>query len=145
MINFNVFKFSSALHLVETEESLSALKFDKGDLSDEEKAALREDFLKFVGEQCAELELTACKDRLKRMGNHLGRNIDWNEWHTLVRTLRETMIDSLKGIACYYYPPDRAEIYWRFMDQWGPILRKFPSLTEEAMAAVDCYALESNS
>jgi hypothetical protein len=145
MINFNVFKFCSALHMMESEESLSGLRAGQGDLSDEEKTQIREIFFDFIGEHCAELELKACKDRLERMENHLNRQIDWNEWHTLVRTLRETMIDNLKGIACYYYPPNRAEIYWRFMDQWEPMLRKFPGILEEAMAAVDCYALDKNT
>ena len=48
MINFNVFKFSTARHMAEVEETLSAT------LGDEEKVNLR-DFLKFVDEQCAPL------------------------------------------------------------------------------------------
>jgi hypothetical protein len=145
MINFNIYKFCIALHMAESEECLSGMSQSDGHLTPEQSDELTKKFFPFVDEQCAELGLQACRDHLKRMQQHLGHGIEWSEWYALVRTLREMIVDGLKRVACYYYPQERAEIYWRFMDQWGPILAKFQSATEEAMHAVDCYALDKNT
>ncbi len=141
MINFNVFKFCSALHMVEVEETHCRIKPQDATLDDEEKVKLRDDFLKFVAEQCAPLNLKPCSERIQRLREHLKYQLNWQEWHSDVRTLRETMIDSLKGIYCYHYPADRALGYVNFSEEWKRAIEKFPSAIDDAEAAVDCYAL----
>ena len=144
MINFNVFKLSGFLTMVQISESAAGFKPNLEKLPDEEKEVWPKVFKEGL-EECELLHLTATCTRIEHMKEHLVSGLTWIEWRKELQVLRETMTDDLKSVFCYKYPSAKADVYWAFMNQWGLALKKFPSVTEEAMSAVDCYALEQNN
>lgn len=134
MINFNVYKLCTFLHMLEVTDHALSLQDGSINLSENDKAEYAAP-LNFGEEQCKPFDLNATLNRIQRIRDHLGRDpITTAELQMDMRTLRETFIDDLKEVYCCHYPVKKADVYWAFMDQWKPILVNFPSALEAVAA-----------
>lgn len=61
-----------------------------------------------------------------------------------VRVLRETLSGELGKCMFYHYPPDKLRVMQGFYPSWKRINEAFPTAKDEALAAIDCYALGHN-
>jgi hypothetical protein len=62
-----------------------------------------------------------------------------------IRALREAFESGIKYSCFYHYPKDKAALLKKFPGDWNDAVKAFSKCREDALAAVDCYALGQNT
>jgi hypothetical protein len=88
------------------------------------------------------------RDRLQAFEGMLGNAAlpRWTDYEAEARFLRQTLQTELANSKFYYYPPDKVEYLDKFIVDWAlKDHRLNPSVREQALAAIDCYALNQST
>ena len=97
--------------------------------------------LQFSTHLADQLELQAVHDRIDIFRHRVGGEISIHDFLSEVRVLRETFEQNLQFRHFYRYPQAKAMMVAMAEPEWKRITDAFPDLKEDAMAAVDCFAL----
>ena len=98
------------------------------------------DLLQVAEDRFKVIELQAATDRISRFRRALWQGIDYEQYKTELKYLREAIEDGLKERYVYYYPAEKAKLLRAFEEDWKPILVKFPSVMDDGLRGIDCYA-----
>jgi hypothetical protein len=92
---------------------------------------------------CKKLKAQAALDRITALKSELAFSRDIANGHvaTELRVLREILQSELSRSHFYHYPPAKAALLLDFATDWEGIIKAFPDVKEEALAAIDLYAL----
>lgn len=92
-----------------------------------------------------EMGLEATHDRIELIGNFLDINkaleLDKSWAASQLKTLVEIVEGEIKRQHFYHYPRLKAELVLKADKDWAAVLRAFPSVGDDVLAATDCYAL----
>lgn len=98
-----------------------------------------------VSELATQLGLDATRHRIMLFSTSLDFNMKPEDFTIEARVLRETLSGELSKCMFYHYPPDKLRVMFGFYPSWKRIHEAFPLAKEEALAALDCYALGHNT
>jgi hypothetical protein len=103
-------------------------------------------WLQFATQQANTMELQAVHDRIEIFNRKLlFQPLTLQDLLAEVRTLRETLESGIRFKRFYLYPEVKGQLYVKFEADWRAVIEGFPRTTQEAKAAVDCYALGHNT
>lgn len=145
MINYQVFGLCQLLRGLYVEEFDLRLRFQSDDAVPEELRIGMVDMLKSAFLEIQWLGLDAARDRLHHFNKSLEDTILVHEYLREVHTLRQAIEDGLRHRCFYHYPKEKAEPLLSFEKDWEKVITAFPSNKEDALAALDCWALEKNT
>jgi hypothetical protein len=86
-------------------------------------------------------EASSAKKRITNFNKELKRGMSWRMLGFQCKVLREAFTEDLKDQLIYRYFDDKAKIFSKWKEDWSRITEKFPSVSEDAKASVDCWAL----
>ena len=132
---------SSRAHAADlaSEEASSALgKVTQSDLS-----RIR-GWLKYSIQLADRLELQGVIDRVDIFNMKLGR-LSLQDFVAEIRALREAFDRGITYRHFYSYPNIKAQRILKFEDEWQSAIACYPQIKQDAIAAVDCYALGHNT
>jgi hypothetical protein len=110
------------------------------EVTDNDRAQLK-GILEFSTHLADQLELQAVHDRIDIFRHRAGGYISIHDFHSEIRVLRETFEQNLQFRHFYRYPQAKAMMVAMAEPEWKTITDAFPNSKEDAMAAVDCFAL----
>lgn len=79
--------------------------------------------------------------RIIEFHKELVKGITWRTLGFQSRALIEAFSDDLKEQLIYRYPNDKEKIFLNWKYDWGHVIKKFPSVIQDVLACIDCYAL----
>jgi hypothetical protein len=86
-------------------------------------------------------EWKAVHDRIEIFHRKLDRGITHQDHLAELRVLKETIDKGLDGQLVYRYPAAKKQIIFNWKTDWAAALKKFPSASQDIVAAVDLWAL----
>lgn len=69
----------------------------------------------------------------------------YGELENQLNVLQEAIDDDVKKVDLYHYPPEKSEAIRSVYSTWNATLGAFPSVGEEIIDAMDCYAVGHNT
>lgn len=98
-----------------------------------------------VAKIAKDLDLKTTKHRLFHFELALRYAMTEPNYKSEIKVLEEALKHDLSERHFYHYPPARFEVLLKFYPQWSGIMKAFPLVKSEALAATDCYALQHNT
>ncbi len=145
MINYQVYGLYG--HLMRLRDEELYCKFLKSDepVKEEIKSPLAS-VLRSIELECQWLGLRAGQDRVLRFIEELAEEeLRVHEFSSQLKTLREAIEDGLRHKCFYHYTNEKAQMVLSFEKEWAIVVGAFPKAKEDALAAVDCWALGHNT
>lgn len=71
--------------------------------------------------------------------------MDYDQYKTELRYLRESIEDGIKEKYFYYYPNEKTKLLIAATNDWNLALSKFPSCRNDILSGMDCYAINQNT
>ena len=103
------------------------------------------DIVEEVSKIANKLDLKTTKHRLQLFELKLKWPLKKDDHLTEIKVLEEAFKHDLHQCHFYYYPRGKNDALMSFAADWKQIAAAFPLVKEEAIAAVDCYALNHNT
>jgi hypothetical protein len=143
MINFQLFSLCGLLRSLIGWERRAESEAQQAPVDKEDRKEVA-DLLQFAEQVCGMLEFTAATDRIRRFRIRMTAPI-WADVAAEFRALREALEDDIRKHSFHHYRPDKAQYLLRFGGNWEIICQRFPSIKDEALSGVDCYAFGQNT
>ncbi len=89
----------------------------------------------------AHLKCNHIDDATRRLKLFLNHKFSWSELNTRARALRDSVESELRSYLYYQYPKAKGDKLRTWREDWKASFAAFPSITNEAFCAIDCYAL----
>lgn len=99
-------------------------------------------WLELAAKIADDFEASSAKDRISNFQKELKKiSMTWRTLGFQSKVLREAFAGDLNGQLIYRYTDDRAKLFGKWKDDWIRVTDKFPSVSDDAKASVDCWAL----
>jgi hypothetical protein len=148
MMNFALQPLLLALIKLRQEYALASGKPPRSVPSPEDRTELAESLRKVIAPPLRALSIaTARVDALEEIAKHGKRDfqptpLPWSMIALELGALDTDIYHAERAERFYHYPHDRAAKVTTFKKDWGKIWPKSKEVRSEALAAVDCYALD---
>lgn len=140
-----VWAFVSAVQRLRDAQQRYARMPGTATLSAEQKKFLRS-LLLYLEKNISPFELDAALDRLEHVRRCIARTGPLTELNEQLEVLSESIEDQFTRRFCVYVPIAKVKFARDFVSIFSePIIKAFPSISEDALEACQCYALDRNS
>jgi hypothetical protein len=145
MINFHLTEFVWSLDFIDQMRATAALRLkeDADAVLNDEDAKINNISMHYIAKPLTAFGVF--DDRLKTLGRLVSKQGPWREIDHELKALRSDIRGQAKREFFYHYPRDKALMIDNAADHWAEALSAFPSIDENIMAAIDCYALGHNN
>lgn len=144
MINYSPAVSHSFLSLVAGQEGIARRRaaLGPGEFADDDAKREANNLLTLCANGFGLLNSHAIRERIEGFERRLQFEPLWSDLGAELLSLHDTIEAELKQHHFYHYPRDRGDKVAAFRAEWGGVWPSCKLVQDEALAAVDCYAMD---
>jgi len=78
---------------------------------------------------------------IKELERSITKNVSNTEMYATLSSLADAVLVALANHFYYCYPAHKAQVFYNWQDEWGPVYSSFPDAYADIFLGVDCWAM----